>query len=228
MKLRSKPTLFFGVLTGFISVAVFLWLHFSSREDRIESVESFSTDETRLQSKRFDNHSQTEAESKKTKELVITPVEDSRIKSAIFQLNQMEASRASYCRSIEKDDKTIYQFLISRASDAEIEKIKRVISKVVGLTKNSNGGIITWRERLISEYLPDEIYENQIVSITYNKLTGDGRYSIIGVKDGNLIMHEGNAPAPADGAINFLASNVIFEYDSKWRFAYLFDREHEQ
>ena len=101
----------------------------------------------------------------------------------------------------------------------------RLINLVNGLTKDNDGGIVTWRELLTREFLWPVEFKHCIISTVFDKATGRGHYSMLGVREGNLLMRDGNAPAPAGGLINMLFSNVAFSYSEDWRFSHLFESQ---
>jgi len=156
------------------------------------------------------------------KDRLLVPDDDPSIVALTEQLKQLEAGRTTFCREIENEKRILQEFVVDHPSPEEAERIKRLIRDASGLTEDQNGRLITWRERLGSEFLWPEEFRHLIVTTIYDKKTGRGRYTSIGVREGNLLMRDGNAPIPADGLINTLFSGVRFSYESNWRFSHLF------
>jgi hypothetical protein len=112
-------------------------------------------------------------------------------------------------------------FIIAYPSREEAEKIRRMLFRAKGLTKDEDEKLVTWQERLGRLFLWPEEFKDCIVTTTKDKKTGRGGCKILGVREGNLLMRAGNAPMPADGAINVLYW-TSFSFDSNWRFSHLF------
>jgi hypothetical protein len=150
------------------------------------------------------------------------PDDDPSIVALTGQLKVLEAGRTTFWRELENENRILQEFVVDYPSPEEAERIKRLIHEASGLTEDQDGRLITWRERLGSEFLWPEEFSHLIVTTTYDKKTGRGRYTSIGVREGNLLMHEGHTPLPADGLINLIFSEVPFSYEENWRFSHLF------
>lgn len=162
------------------------------------------------------------ASDKSAEKYTITPEDDPSIVAVMNSIKTLESRRIKFCRETENDRRVLQQFVIDYPSQEEVTKIQNLIVKTNGLTKDQNGRLITWRQRLGQEFLWPEEFTKCILSTEYDKNTGKGHYTIIGVRKDNLLMRDGNAPMPADGSINILYSDVSFSYKSNWRFSNLF------
>lgn len=156
-----------------------------------------------------------------SKNYQLTPESDPTILVITNELKALESRRTKFCREIENESRFLQNFVIAYPSREEAEEIRRMLFRAKGLTKDEDGKLVTWQERLGRLFLWPEEFKDCIVTTIQDKKTGRGRCTILGVREGNLLMREGNAPMPADGAINVLYS-ISFSFDSNWRFSHLF------
>jgi hypothetical protein len=155
------------------------------------------------------------------KDYQLTPESDPTILAITNDLKALESRRTKFCREIENETRILQNFVIAYPTPEEAEDIRRMLFRAKGLTKDEDGKLVTWQERLGRLFLWPEEFKDCIVTTIQDKKTGRGRCTILGVREGNLLMREGNAPMPADGAINVLYS-ISFSFDSNWRFSHLF------
>lgn len=157
----------------------------------------------------------------KSKSYKLTPESDPTILAITNDLKALERRRTKFYREIENEGRILQNFVIAYPSHDEAEEIKRMLFQAKGLTNDEEGKLVSWQERLGRLFLWPEEFKHCIVTTTQDKKTGRGRCTILGVREGNLLIRDGNAPMPADGAINVLYSTT-FSFDSNWRFSHLF------
>lgn len=136
------------------------------------------------------------------------------------KLKALERHRFTFCREVEREDKITNEFLLSKQSEEDSKIMQEWISKAKGYTRDPGGGVIPWQEKLRKDYIMAPEYETFIISISYDKKTQRGEYDILGVPKGELVMREGNAPAPSK-MVHFVRPSAGFSYDSNWRFSEL-------
>ena len=190
------------------------WPAPASVSDPERQAESATGDHPEMRSNRSDSRTS-------SKDYKLTSESDPTILAITNELKALESRRTKFCREIENETRIMQNFIIAYPSREEAEKIRRMLFRAKGLTKDEDGKLVTWQERLGRLFLWPEEFKDCIVTTIQDKETGRGRCTILGVREGNLLMREGNAPMPADGAINVLYSTTV-SFDTNWRFSHLF------
>lgn len=148
----------------------------------------------------------------------IVQEDDPQISNISNELKQLEESRFTFCREYGDDEKTTYQFILKKPSADDREQMEALIADTKGSSVDFYDGILSWKERFRREYFFEDEFDQYIVSIRFNKKSGNGDYDIIGVPKGELSFREGNAPTPTR-MIYFVRHPISFKFDSNWRFS---------
>lgn len=148
------------------------------------------------------------------------------LQSTVTFLKQSELKRFKYARKLENDKRILHEFLIESPTGNDLINVNRSISKIKGVTTDSNGKPIEIRQLLAEQYSNASGFRYQVVTVTFPK-NGDSkpRYSVLGIRDGNLKTRDDGSAFPIDGKMNFLAFGTTFDSNGDWRYSHLFEKE---
>jgi len=152
-------------------------------------------------------------------------VDPELLRSTESLLKRSELKRFKFDRKLENDKRVLFEFLIEAPTGDDLIEVNRNISKVKGMTTDSNAKPIEWRQLLAEQYSNSLGFRYQVVTVTFPKDSTSPHYSVLGVRDGNLKTRDGGGAFPIDGKMNVLAFEVTFDPNSVWRYSHLFEEE---
>ena len=161
----------------------------------------------------------------KTSRASIARTAEKDVMAAVVALQSLEHSKLRFIEEYEDDHSYSYIFVLDRFSREEQKQINAIAASVKGVGNHwFDGHLVSWSQKIRSEYLLPDVYEHYVVTIKSSKDSPDGSYSIRGIEQGELTTDIAGRPSSKDGKYHVIRSGCPFKWGEHWRFSHILGR----